>query len=372
MIDLLRIIINAFKLLSNKKSFIIMGVISPAIISLFCTFTFGKESNYKVGVIDKDKGYISKEIVKTIEDIDNVDIIEIKESDYKILLASHQIQLAIIINENFSDNILNLLEDEVIIKSISNSDVKSTIVSIIKSKTEDLNLIAKSSNKNYDKFKEINSSYKDNIININTNKTENNRVSIEKSIGIVIMIIFITGATIANFIIEDEENNTKSRVLVSGVKPSNYYIALIIVFYLLSCVTTIIYYTLCKILNLDFNMVNTNNFLVVMLLINLVSVSLNLCIVSFTQSRYIASTMNILIVIPSCMLSGIFWDFDIMPDNFKKIGAFLPQRWVYICLERLHKYNNLIYIKEYIFAMILISIVLLSISILMFNHRNTN
>ena len=49
-----------------------MGVISPAIISLFCTFTFGKESNYKVGVIDKDKGYISKEIVKTIEDIDNV------------------------------------------------------------------------------------------------------------------------------------------------------------------------------------------------------------------------------------------------------------------------------------------------------------
>ena len=104
-------------------------------------------------------------------------------------------------------------------------------MSIIKSKTEDLNLIAKSSNKNYDKFKEINSSYKDNIININTNKTENNRVSIEKSIGIVIMIIFITGATIANFIIEDEENNTKSRVLVSGVKPSNYYIALIIVFY---------------------------------------------------------------------------------------------------------------------------------------------
>ena len=149
MIDLLRIIINAFKLLSNKKSFIIMGAISPAIISLFCTFTFGKESNYTVGFIDKDKGYISKEIVKTIEDIDNVDIIEIKEADYKILLASHQIQLAIIINENFSDNILNLLEDEVIIKSISNSDVKSTIVSIIKSKTEDLNLIAKSSNKNY-------------------------------------------------------------------------------------------------------------------------------------------------------------------------------------------------------------------------------
>ena len=119
-------------------------------------------------------------------------------------------------------------------------------------------------------------------------------------------------------------------------------------------------------------MVNSNNFLVVMLMINLVSVSLNLCIVSFTKSRYVASTMNILIVIPSCMLSGIFWDFDVMPDNLQTIGNFLPQRWVYICLEKLQRYDNLSYIKEYIFAMIFISLIFFIISIMMFKSKKAS
>lgn len=356
----------------NKKSFIIMGIIAPALIIIFFSFVFGKEPNYKVGIIDKDNNYISKEIIKSIKDIENVDVVKVDYEDYEILLSSHQLQLVVIIKDGFSNNILNLKDDNVIVKSISNSDVKSTIVSIIKSKTEDLSLIAKVSDKNIDKFKEVNEGYKNNLPTVNMNHTENSRPSIENSIGIVIMMIFITGATIANFIIEDEENNTKSRILASGIRPYKYYMSLMIVFYLLSCSSSIIYYVICKILNLNFNMVNSNNFLVVMLMINLVSVSLNLCIVSFTKSRYIASTMNILIVIPSCMLSGIFWDFDVMPDNLQTIGNFLPQRWVYICLEKLQRYDNLSYIKEYIFAMVFISLIFFIISIMMFKSKKAS
>lgn len=356
----------------NKKSFITMGIIAPALIIVFFSFAFGNEANYKVGIIDNDDKYISKEIIKVIEEIENVDVVKVKEKDYEILLASHQVQLVVIIKDGFSNNILDLKDDNIIVKSISNSDVKSTIVSIIKSKTEDLSLIAKVSDKNIEKFKEVNEDYKSNLLNVNINNTENIRPSIENSIGIVVMMVFITGATIANFIIEDEENNTKSRILASGVKPSKYYMSLMIVFYFLSCVSTIIYYVMCKILDLNFNMVNTNNFLVVMLMINLVSVSLNLFLVSFTRSRYVASTMNILIVIPSCMLSGIFWDFDVMPKNLQSIGEFLPQRWVYVCFERLQIYDSLSAISEYIFAMVGVSLVFFIISIVMFKSRKAS
>ena len=349
-----------------------MGIIAPALIIVFFSFAFGKEAGYKVGVIDKDSNYISKEIIKTIEDIENVDVLEVSEEEYEMLLASHQVQLVVIINNGFRENILNLVEEEVIIKSISNSDVKSTIVSIVKSKTEALSLIAQASNKNIDKFKEINEDYKDNLLTMNLSDTENNRPSIENSIGIVIMMVFITGATIANFIIEDEENNTKSRVLATGIKPAKYYMSLMIVFYLLSCTSSIIYYIMCKLLNLNFGMANSSNFLVIMLMINMVSVSLNLCIVSFTKSRYVASTMNILIVIPSCMLSGIFWDFDVMPRYLQRIGEWLPQRWVYVCLERLQQYGSLSYVSEYIFAMIGVSLIFCAISIVVFRYRNMN
>ena len=137
-----------------------MGIIAPALIIVFFSFAFGQESNYKVGIIDNDDNYISKEIIKSVEDIENVDVVKVYEEEYEILLASHQVHLVVIIEDKFSDNILNLKEDEVIVKSISNSDVKSTIVSIIKSKIEDLSLIAKVSGTDIGEFKEINEEYK--------------------------------------------------------------------------------------------------------------------------------------------------------------------------------------------------------------------
>ena len=369
---MLSIIKNTIKLLMNKKSFIAMGIVAPAIIIVFFSFVFGKDPTYKVGIIDNDSSYMSKEIIKTVENIDNIEVNYISETDYKILLASHQVQLVVIINEGFNESIINLVGDEVIIKSISNSDVKTTLVSIIKSKTEDLSMVAKASNKDFDKFKETNEKYKDNLPTMSINKSKDTRPSIENSIGIVIMMVFITGATIANFTIEDEENNTKSRILASGINPAKYYMALMIVFYILSSMSSIIYYIMCKLLNLNFNMINTNNFLIVMLMINLVSVSLNLCIVSFTRSRYIASTLNILIVIPSCMLSGIFWDFDVMPKYLQRIGEFLPQRWVYVCMESLQNHNNLSYIYGYILAMSGISFIFFIVSIVIFKYKRIN
>ena len=368
---MLRIMINTMKLLMKKKSFIVMGIIAPAFIILFFTFAFGKEYNYKVGIMDNDKSYISSEIIKTIDNIENIDIVNIDNNDYKILLSTDQIQLAIIINDSFTQNILNLKEDNIIIKSIASGELKSTIVSIIKNKTEELSLISQISNKDINKFKNINENYKDKLLNIRINEVKDKKASINNSLGLVIMMMFITGSTIAGFIIEDEENNTKYRVLVSKVNPYKYYMSLLIVFYLLSCCGSLIYYTMCKFLNLNFNMDNTNYFLVVLLMINLVSVSLNLCIVSFTKSRYVASTVNILLVIPSCMLSGIFWDFEVMPQYLQNIGNLLPQRWVYICLERLQLYNDLNYINNYLLLMLGISIIFFIVSNILFKVKKS-
>ena len=99
---------------------------------------------------------------------------------------------------------------------------------------------------------------------------------------------------------------------------------------------------------------------------------LNLFIVSFTRNRYIASTVNILIVIPSCMFSGVFWDFNVMPDYLQRIGKLMPQRLVYKAIEKLQVYNSLSYIKEYILYMILISFIFFFLSLLMFKAKKTN
>ena len=201
-----------------------MGILAPAIVLIFFSFAFGNDITYKVGIVDKDNNYISNEIIETINNIEDVDVVDISKDNYEMLLASHQIQIAVIIEDNFSYNILNLKEDKITIKSISNSDVKETLISIIKSKVNNLNLIAKISDKDIGKFKEKNEAYKENLIKYNLNEANDGRPSIENSIGIVIMMILISGVAIVNFLIEDEENNTKERVFISGIKQYKYYI----------------------------------------------------------------------------------------------------------------------------------------------------
>ena len=199
--------VNTMKLLLKKKIFIIMGIVAPAVIIVFFSFAFGSDMNNKVGIINKDNNYISNEVVEAINKVENIDVVDISKENYEMLIISHQIQMVVIIEENFSDNILNLEESEVTIKSISNSDVKETLISIIKSKVNNLSLIAKISDKNIDKFKKNNEDYKENLLNYTLSEVENVRPAIEKSIGIVIMMILISGASIANFLIEDDENN---------------------------------------------------------------------------------------------------------------------------------------------------------------------
>lgn len=368
---MIKLILNNFRLLLSKRSFIIMGVVAPAIVIMLFSFSFGKSSSYNVGVINNDNSYISREIINTIDKIENVNLMEVKNNEYELLLITHQIQMVVIIDENFSQNILNQQNDQVIIKSINNSDVVSIISNVIKSKSDDLSLISRISHGNIEKFKELSEEYNKSSLNVDTNELNIERPSIDNSIGIVIMIIFIVGSSIANFLIEDEENNTKSRILGSGISVSKYYTSMVIVFYILSCITTIIYYSLCIAFKLDFGMENTMNFLIVLIFINLVSVSLNLCIVSLTKSRYVASSMNILIVVPTCMISGVFWDFNIMPEYMKRVGGLLPQRWVYVCLENLQKYDNLESISIYLMYMLLLSLVLFSLSTVMHKIKNS-
>ena len=350
---MIRLIINTVRLLMKKKSYLIFGILVPAFVIVFFSFEFGNEYKYKVGVIDKENSYISEELVKSIDELEDVKSVDIKEEEYKILLISQQIEMVIIIEENF---------ENIIIKSIKNNDLQAIVKNTLQLKYEDLKLILSLSDNNLDKFKQINGDYNDESTKLSLNDVDENAPQIENSLGIIIFMTFIICSNICNFIIDDEENKTKIRILSSGISKWKYYFSLLFVFYIMSSLTSIIYYILCKILHIDFGMTNTNNFLVVLLFSNLIAISFNLCIISFTKSRYTSSILNILIVVPCCMLSGVFWDFNIMPSNLQKIGENIPTRWIYNSIEILQKTNNLENIYNYLLSMMILSIILFTIS----------
>ena len=297
----------------KKKSYILMGVILPAFVIIFFTFEFGSEYKFKVGIIDKDNSYASEEVIRVIDELEDVETVNINEKDYKMLLVSQQIQMAIIINNDFQEKLLNNDDNNIIIKSINESDVNAVIKNMIELKCEDLSMISNISNKDINNFKK----YKDEGTKLSLNDIDESRPQIEKSLGLIMFIVFIICGNIANFLIEDEENKTKIRILSSGISKWKYYFSLVFVFYIMSFLTIFVYYLMCKIFSINFGMENSVNFLIVMIFLNLLALSFNLCIVSFTRSRYTSTIVNILIIVPCCMLSGVFWDFHVMTDSLQ-------------------------------------------------------
>ena len=116
---------------------------------------------HRISIIDEDNSYISEEIIKVIEDLEDIDVVPLKKSDYKIKLITKQIQMVVIINKGFENNMLNLKNANLIIKSTSQSDMKSIIQSILKVRLEDLTTISKLSEGNINKFKTLYTDYKD-------------------------------------------------------------------------------------------------------------------------------------------------------------------------------------------------------------------
>lgn len=360
--EVLTRIINTMKALIKDKSYIIVGIILPIFIIVFFSFEFVEPYKFKVGVIDKDNSYASKEIIRTIDSLEDIQSVKIKEEDCETLLISKQIQIAVVIKDDFQNNLLNSEHNEIKIKSIKESDIKTVVQTMIELKCEDLSMIAKMSNKDINKLKEINQDYNDKETQLSLNDVDKERPKIESSLGLIIFVLFISGCYIANFLIKDEESKIKIRIPRLSIRNGKYYASLIFTFYIMSSITTLIYYVLAKTFNIDFGMENSINFLVVMLLLNLVVISFNLFTVSFIRSRHASSVVNVLIILPCCMLSGVFWDFYIMPENLQVIGRFMPTRWAYVCIESLQKTNNLDSINMYLSSMVILSIIFFIIS----------
>lgn len=354
---MIKLIINTMRVLMKEKSYIMIAIIIPVFIAIFFSFEFTGEYKFKVGVIDNDNSYASNEIIKTIDHLEGIQSIKIKEADSEILLITQQIQMAVTIDDNFQNKLLNSQDNEIKVKTINENDVKLVVQSMIDMKCEDLSMIGKMSKGEINKFKEINQDYNDKNTIFSLNDVNEKRSEIGSSLGLIIFIIFIVSGNISSFLIKDEENKTKINTLNNGISKWKYYLSLIVAFYVMSSMTVLIYYVILTIFNVDFGMENSINFLVVILLLNLVALSFNLCIVSFTRSKYTSSMLNILITIPCCMLSGVFWDYNIMPKNFQIIGEFMPTRWVYICIENLQQTNDLGSINTYLNVMMILSVI---------------
>lgn len=362
------IIKNTFKILLRRKSLLITLIIIPTALTLIFSAILGGEASYSIGVVNNDNGIVSDELIKTLNGVGSLKLVNLNEDNIDSALVGKEVEVSIEFPKDFSKNILASKNETVTLRSIGESQIKYTVSSLINDKTNNLLRLSELSKNDETQFKKLLDEYTNSNVKYSLNNVKTNKIHVINSIGIIIMMIFTSSFFITRFVIDDEKDGTKDRVLLSKVSKTKYYAGILIVFYLCSCITSILYYIICNLLKFDFGPSNSLNFLYVLFAVNFLAIAFNLAIVTVSKTPVVASNISNIVVTASCMLGGLFWPFRFMPKTLQTIGNMLPIRWPMIAFEKLDNGATFTNIMPYILYVILAGFIFLFITII-FNKK---
>lgn len=146
-------------------------------------------------------------------------------------------------------------------------------------------------------------------------------------LGFTIMFMMFAISSSASSIHLEYKDYTWQRLLSSPIQKISVLLGYFIAYFLLGWIQLGV---LLTILSLFFN-VYLGNFILILVfgsfVIGLV-VSLGFMIATLSHTKKQAEVFSAIIIVGTCMLGGIYWPLDIVPDMMKKSSLAIPQTWM--------------------------------------------
>ncbi|PRR81847.1 ABC transporter permease [Clostridium vincentii] len=368
---MIRIMKNTARILLKRKSFLVTTFLLPIILIFAFTGMESSTSTLKVAVINKDSGEFGEEIEQKLSELDGITIVELEDEDYIQKLVYHQFEMVITIDENFTDSILKGEKNEITYETIANTDTESVIKSVLES---EVSALAKLSNNidikgaGIDKvittFRESQPEYE--VLN-----EKDVKPSIMTSLGMIFYLLFISAGFSCGFLLEDEREGTKERVLMGKVSEKKYFAGQCAIFFLFTAVPAIEYYAICKIFDYEFGFDNTILLLLLALLMSLLAVVFSIMVASVVKNKSSFTVIISALTVPIFMLSGSFWPYEMMSEGLRKVGDALPPRWIFMAIEKLQAGESVTSILPMVGGMILLSVFFFLLSVFFTRNKIT-
>lgn len=366
---MINIMKNATKILLKRKSFLVATFLLPIALIFLFSMLYSSNSCVKIGVINKDNGELGRAINDKLSNLDGIEVIQINENEDSVeKLIFHKYELVVTIDKDFTESLYDGNKSAIKIKSITENDTESVIMGILESETESLATLCNNINVKKEGITKVLETYKASKPEYNIIKNPDKKTNINASVGIIFYLIFISAGLGCGYLLEDERDGTKDRILMGKVNEKDYYGALSFAFFILASVPALEYFIICKVLNYEFGFEKTYLLLVLLLISVLLAVMFNIFLASIIKNKSIFNLVGSSFTIPVFMLSGAFWPYEYMGASLQKIGSALPPRWFFLAIERLQKGEPISNILPLIGGLLLITIFLFLLSL--FTTRN--
>ncbi|NLK95579.1 MAG: ABC transporter permease [Clostridiales bacterium] len=357
------IIKNTFKILLRRKSTVFTAFILPIALILLFSMIYGSSSKTQVGIINNDTGVLGEEIKNKISNMDSFNVITLNDDKgYVEDLIFHKYEVLIVIDDDFTEKIINGEKSDIRFESISKGEMTEIMKEIVNSEVKSLANICNNVNLSENDISEVIKTFNESKPEINVSKTEK-KLLINDNIGIVFYLLFIVATLSSGFLNEDEKQGTKDRTLMGKVKESHYYGAITIVFFIISAIPALEYFIICNLLDFEFGFSEKYMLLILGILMVILSILFNLFLSSIIKHKAAFTTISSVLSVPIFMLSGAFWDFNFMSEGVQKIGNALPIRWIYLSIENLQKGNGIESVIPYCLGVLLMSLLFFLLSI---------
>lgn len=321
-----------FKLLIKRKGFIASVTILPLILFLLMSILLSYSDQHSIAVINKTD---NKVIEHSLNDIEGISIQDIEEDKVTESLIGGDIELAVYIeyDENHIPftNIISAGETEI------SDAVELAIVSASDTSSDPITTV---------------------------NEAENYKFNLGNTLPFMLFKFIEGGSVLAALIIMDRKRRVKDRIMLSNISSAKYIGGITLVYLIMSSIGTLLYYLTALILKFDIQMEHTIYFFIMLIFANIFSASVFVCMSSFINTEegvntYVTTLLEIL-----AFFSGMLLPYKYMPDVFKVISWFSPQRWIADGIEQIQKTGTMTGAGKDIILILGLSIVLFVIGVI--------
>ena len=203
--------------------------------------------------------------------------------------------------------------------------------------------MASASNNDRDSFMRIYEKFRESELKLAVeevdDRTLGKRITIQ-SLGFLIMFIMLGTSSTSELILKEKRMRTYHRICSAPVSSRVYIISNVIANMIIVILEiAVIVFVVLKAFRID-TFVPDIMLCIILACFGTAAVGLAVMLTSFAGSSYHMSTLSTLIITPTCMLSGCYWEVELMPEVMQKIAYFMPQRWAMMAIEKLQKGGN--------------------------------
>jgi ABC-2 type transport system permease protein len=360
---MIRIMQNTMKILLKRKGFLITTFLLPIILIFVFTGMNGEGTGLKLAVINEDKGEFGREVEDRLSKLNGVAIVDIDSKDYIQDLVYHKFEMVITIDKDFTESIIRGEKNEITYEVLIGNDREAIIKGFLESEVSSLARISNNMDVKKEGIDKVLNTYRESMPQYEVLNSKDRKPNILVSLGLIFYLLFITAAGSCGFILEDERQGTRERILMGRISERKYYISQCITFFIFTAVPSIEYYAICKIFHYEFGFNNTILLLIFALLMSLLAVAFSIMVTSIIKSKSIFNLVNAALTVPIFMLSGAFWDYKMMSTSLQNVGDILPPRWIFMAIEKLQAGAEITAVFPVISGVIGLSILFLLLSV---------